>query len=275
MILKITKLEQHKINNNYTIPNIIKMKKIATTLLLATLVFVSCKSNEEKETFTDKTEKAHQKELFSTKQAIQFDFNLEFGGKERMVSQITLLTNSNEGLIEYKEGAKIVFNKDKVFYSPNIPNEDAVRFDAYTWGYFFLFPYKLTDPGTIWNAYDNLEKDSANFLTEKLSFKSGTGDAPDDWYVVYADKTTNLLSKAAYIVTFKAGKEEAEKNPHAIQYLDYKEVDGVPIATKWIFWGWTEGTGLTEEIGHATLTNIKFITVTDDTFKTDATFKTK
>lgn len=251
------------------------MKKIATTLLLATLAFVGCKSNEEKATFTDKTEKAHQKEPFSSKQAVQFDFNLEFGGKERMVSQITLLTNSTEGLIEYKDGAKIVYKKDKVYYSPNIPNEEAVRFDAYTWGYFFLFPYKLTDPGTIWNAYDNKETDHEDFLTEKLTFKSGTGDAPDDWYVVYADKNTHLISKAAYIVSVKAGKEEAEKNPHAIQYLNYKEVDGVPIATQWTFWGWKEGTGFTDEIGHASLTNIKFITVTEDTFKTDETFKTK
>jgi hypothetical protein len=31
-------------------------------------------------------------------------------------------------------------------------------------------------------------KDATNYLTEKLTFKSGTGDAPDDWYVVYADK---------------------------------------------------------------------------------------
>jgi hypothetical protein len=39
------------------------------------------------------------------------------------------------------------------------------------------------------------KKDATNYLTEKLTFKSGTGDAPDDWYVVYADKKTNLLEK--------------------------------------------------------------------------------
>jgi hypothetical protein len=55
-----------------------------------------------------------------------------------------------------------------------------------------------------------IKKKLLNYLTEKLTFKSGTGDAPDDWYVVYADKKTNLL-ETAYIVTLKAGKEEAEK----------------------------------------------------------------
>jgi hypothetical protein len=39
---------------------------------------------------------------------------------------------------------------------------------------------------------NNKEKDATNYL--KLTFKSGTGDAPDDWYVVYADKQIYLKS---------------------------------------------------------------------------------
>lgn len=251
------------------------MNKIFPTILFSILIFTGCKSNEEKESFTEKIEKGHQKEKFLSKQAIQYDFKLEFGSQERMDAQFTILTNSSQGVIEYKNGAKIIFDKDRVFYSPNIPNEKGVRFDAFTWEYFFLFPYKLTDPGTKWNTYDNKEADQDKYLSQKLSFKSGTGDAPDDWYVVYADKATNLIEKAAYIVTANGTKEEAEKNPHAIQYLEYKDVDGIAIATKWIFWEWKEGEGLSNNIGNATLTNIKFVTATEDTFKTDSSFKTK
>jgi hypothetical protein len=43
-----------------------------------------------------------------------------------------------------------------------------------------------------------IKKRRYKYLTEKLTFKSGTGDAPDDWYVVYADKKTNLLEKHRY-----------------------------------------------------------------------------
>lgn len=251
------------------------MKKIALTLTAIILTLVGCKPNEENLKFTDKVEKAHHKQEFLAKEAVQFDLKLAFGGSVRMDAKFTILTNSTKGIIEYKNGAKIIFDRDKVFYTATIPNEESVRFDAFTWEYFFLFPYKLTDPGTIWNTYDNIEKDQQNYLTEKLTFKSGTGEAPDDWYVVYADKKTNLLEKAAYIVTLKAGKEDAEKNPHAIQYLDYKEVDGIPIATKWVFWGWKDGKGLTEELGQATLTNIKFIKADVADFEPAADFKTK
>lgn len=251
------------------------MKKIALALTAIILTAVGCKSNEENLKFTDKVEKAHHKQEFLAKEAVQLDLKLEFGGKERIDAKFTILTNSTKGVIEYKNGAKIIFNKDKVFYSSTIPSEESVRFDAFTWEYFFLFPYKLSDPGTIWNAYDNKEKDNENYLTEKLSFKSGTGEAPDDWYVVYADKTTNLLEKAAYIVSINGGKEAAEKNPHAIQYLEYKAVDGIPMATKWVFWGWEEGKGFTDEIGHATLTDIKFVKADTDYFTAGADFKTK
>jgi hypothetical protein len=70
---------------------------------------------------------------------VQFNLKLEFGGTERMDAKFTILTNSTKGVIEYKNGAKIIFDQDKVFYSSTIPNEKSVRFDAFTWEY-FSFP---------------------------------------------------------------------------------------------------------------------------------------
>jgi hypothetical protein len=45
----------------------------------------------------------------------------------------------------------------KIFYSILPLSKKSVRFDAFTWEY-FSFPHKLSDPGTIWNEYDNKEK---------------------------------------------------------------------------------------------------------------------
>lgn len=251
------------------------MKKIVLALTIFLTITVGCKSNQENLKFTDKIEQAHHKKQFLANEAVQFNLKLEFGGKERMDAKFTLLTNSTKGVIEFKNGSKIVYDNNKMYYSPIIPNEESVRFDSFTWSYFFLLPNKLSDPGTIWNAYDNKEKDSENYRTEKLTFKSGTGDAPDDWYVVYVNKATNLIEKAAYIVSINSGKEEAEKDPHAIQYLDYEVVEGIPIATKWVFWSWEDGKGLKKELGRATITEIKFIKENIDYFKPGANFKSK
>lgn len=134
--------------------------------------------------FTEAVEMAHKKEAFLSHQAVSFNLLLKFGGNERLNGKITLLTNSNKGLIELPDGNKIIYKGDSVFCSPELANQKGVRFDAYTWSYFFLFPYKLTDEGTLWNDYPAKKINDSLFLSQKLTFKDGTGDAPDDWYVV-------------------------------------------------------------------------------------------
>jgi hypothetical protein len=39
-------------------------------------------------------------------------------------------------------------------------------------------------------------------------------------------------------ISLRSKPVRSRENPHAIQYLEYKDVDGIPIATKWIFWAW-------------------------------------
>ena len=74
-----------------------------------------------------------------------------------------------------------------------------------------------------------------------------------------------MIYTAAYIVTANKSKEEAEKDPHAIVYEDYKQVNGVPIAQKWSFYEWSEQDGLTNKLGQADLAGIRFVEV-DSTF---------
>jgi hypothetical protein len=248
------------------------MKKIIPFLALISLLsFKSSIGND----FTNQLEKSHQKEKFLKNDAIQFNIVATFGKSEWVNAKMTLSTNSGSGKIEFKNGKQIIYNGSSVFYSPDFDNDKGVRFDAYTIPYFFLLPYKLNDQGTVWNDYLNNEKDASSFLSNKLTFTKGTGDAPDDWYVLYANKKTNLLEKAAYIVTASGNIEKAEKNPHAIQYLDYVKVDGVPIATYWKFWGWKKDEGLTEQIGNAILSEVKFIKTNSDFYSAPANFKTK
>ena len=123
----------------------------------------------------------------------------------------------------------------------------------------------MTDPGTVWNPYSDSTLNGKTYDSAKLTFESGTGDADQDWYIVYADQETNLIYTAAYIVTANKSKEEAEKDPHAIVYEDYKQVNGVPIAQKWSFYEWSEQDGLTNKLGQADLAGIRFVEV-DSTF---------
>lgn len=216
--------------------------------------------------FVAMVEEAHQNVAFKAKEAVKFDIVLTFGGKERVNGTITTLTNSTKSRIDYKDGRSLIYDGDKV-YAVDKENEGSKRFAAYTWTYFFLFPYKLSDDGTKWAAYAQNSMNGKTYATQKLTFEAGTGDDPDDWYIAYANTENNLLEVAAYIVTAGKTQEEAEKDPHAISYHDYQMVDGIPVSHAWKFWGWTTTEGLTNQLGEATLSNIKFVDNTAKLFE--------
>lgn len=243
------------------------MKKlIAPFVLLMSLMVSSCKSHEEKNQFVEEIEKAHKKSDFLQQEAVQFDIDLTFGGKPRLKGQITILTNSSKARIDLADGNQIYIVKDSVFHSPEL-DSSKVRFDAFTWNYFMLFPYKLSDPGTKWSNPESLALGDVSYQTQQLSFQDGTGDAPDDWYIIYPNPKTHLIDVTAYIVTAHKDKAKAEENPHAIKYSDYVDVNGIPLATTWTFWEWSKASGISNEIGRATLSNIQFTTVEESTFK--------
>lgn len=215
---------------------------------------------EEREVneFVMHTEMAHKKYAYQAKGAISFDLRLVFREKERLNATFTMLTDGSKGRIDRNDGISMVYDgMDSWIVSDSVVDSD-MRFDIYTWSYFFGLPYKLSDDGTKYAAFDNDSLNGEQYNTQKLTFEAGTGDAPDDWYILYSDKETELLEVAAYIVTAGQSVEDAEEDPHAIKYEDYIDVDGIPIASNWSFWAWRTEAGLTEQLGYAELTNIEF-----------------
>lgn len=210
---------------------------------------------------------AHKSDTFFRHHAISFDINLRFNGKQRLKGRMTLLTNSSKAKIVYDDEKQIIVDGSKVWASPDLEQKPSrIRFDAYTWSYFFLFPYKLNDPGTQWTPSPNAKLDKREYTTQKLGFESGTGDAPDDWYIVFQNKETQMLEAAAYIVTANKTLIEAEEDPHAIRYENYVEIEGVPLSTSWTFWEWRTNKGLTKQLGQGDITNLEFVEVGDDFF---------
>ena len=263
------------------------MKKL---LLFSTiLVLFACKNNSESTSSEEKImtepdggigdgaispamqfpiaiENAHKKDEFLKHNAIQFDIALIFGGNERLNAKITTLTNSGKIKIVKKDSSTLTFDGENAWISPAAKNYNGARFDMFTWQYFFALPFKLTDNGTNWEMPKLRIMDSSKVNSAKLTFGENIGDAPDDWYIIYQAEDQKLAA-AAYIVTLNKEISTAEANPHAINYHDYKIVDGVPFATTWTFHNWSKENGIEDEIGKAKISNIKFITPEDDFFK--------
>lgn len=227
--------------------------------ILLSLVIGSSAMMAQSLAFVEETEAAHELDAFSSHETISFDIIVEFGGSQRLKARMTLGTDSGAGLIEYDNGQKLLFKGDELYSTNGLSEKKGLRFTAYTWSYFFLFPYKLSDAGTNWEDYvaNHRIGDKAHD-TAKLTFEAGTGDAPDDWYIAYGDPDTHLIEVAAYIVTAGASQAEAEEDPHAIKYEDYRLIDGVPIAHEWTFWSWRSERGLTDRLGQASIHNVRF-----------------
>ena len=219
--------------------------------------------------YVARLEAAHQKEQFLQHEAVQFDLSLSFGGRERFNGTITVRTNSTEACLAFSDGRRLLYKGSEVYAPAAMATPDkknSTRFGAYTWAYFFLFPYKLNDPGTQWADVDFPELNGTPYETQKLTFEAGTGDDPEDWYITYAHPEQYLIEAAAYIVTAGKTQAKAEEDPHAIQYADFNPVEGIPMAHRWTFWGWRAEQGLTDQLGEGTISNIQFITPSDETF---------
>lgn len=212
-------------------------------------------------------ENAHNKSGFLEQNAIRFDLKLSFRGKKRLFGKLTLATNSSAGKIEYDNGDILLYNPEGIYHSDSMTSDSKLKFTAYTWSYFFLFPYKISDPGANWKPIDLSSLEGHDQNTYELTFDPGIGEAPDDWYKLYVDKKTNLIHVGAYIVTANKTREEAEVDPHAIEYKIYKNIKGIPIAHNWSFWEWRADRGLTAKLGEAILENVEFVELNNDYFE--------
>lgn len=253
------------------------MKKLIILTITTLIITVGCqqkkvdaKKNEDKpteKTISQKIETAHKKMSFLKKEAVSFDAEISFGGNEIFNANITISTSSDIAKIVYKNGDEIYVDKQNIYVSPGLKENAGVRFHAYTWTYFFLFPYKLNDIGTKWDDNFKTQETKNALQTAKLSFKANTGDAPNDWYITYSDKQNNMLKHVAYIVTAGKTKAAAEADPHGIKYNDYTTIQDIPVSTNWGFYEWNLNEGLTNKIGNGKITNIKFITDFRSNFK--------
>lgn len=205
-------------------------------------------------------ESTHHKENFTDKKAVSFHLNLSFDGQPRMGATVSLMTNYSKIKVEKGDGTTLIYDGKNAMLFPKNKMYKQAEFDMWTWAYFFSLPFKLTDPGTKWQDKGQDSINGKLYNTAKLTFEKGTGDSSDDWYVVYADKNTNMLAAAAYIVTYggKNSKKAAE-NPHAIVYKNYFTLKKVPMAKNWEFHHWSKDKGVYgKPIGKATISKVKF-----------------
>lgn len=110
------------------------------------------------------------------------------------------------------------------------------RFLALLNYYFLDLPWLMKDPGVVLDAPGTrtLWDDPKIYTTIRVTFEPGTGDTPDDYYVLYIDPGTHRLHACEYIVTYAdllpPGVEHTP--PHILVYDEYETVDGLLVPAR-------------------------------------------
>ena len=96
---------------------------------------------EPKVEFTDaeklvaEIEKTHKKEVFEQNEVVQFDLQLNFGGKERFNGRVYVMISGAK--IKMEDDSTLMFwNGEKAMVLPSTENNEKARFDLLTWSYF-------------------------------------------------------------------------------------------------------------------------------------------
>ncbi|MEZ5332853.1 MAG: hypothetical protein R2991_12565 [Thermoanaerobaculia bacterium] len=204
---------------------------------------------------------------WNARSAVRVPLRVEFGGKTILDGVMTTDTAAGRSRFEIDDGTLLVFDGESAWVSPEDAPIARARFHVLTWPYFLAAPMKLDDPGVHLEALGPRPfLDGEPLEAARLTFDAGTGDTPDDWYVVYLD-ADDRLAGMAYIVTWGKSVEEAEKEPHAIVYRDRVDVDGVSVPTLWTFHHWSLEEGVTgEPIGRVELGTARFVEPDAGTF---------
>lgn len=218
--------------------------------------------------FAAPIEATHNAAAWRAQSAIRADLEVDFEGRRAVDARVTFTPDAARSRFELPSGAIGVFDGSTGWVAPTAEAFPGARFHLLTWPYFAAVPYKLRDPGARLEELGSRETLGQSWDLARLTFAPGTGDAPDDWYLLYRDPATGRLGAMAYIVTFGRDLTSAEADPHAIVYRDVVEVGGIPIPTRWTFHPWSEGEGIGESvIGEARLRNLALIEADAATFR--------
>ncbi|MEM1207908.1 MAG: hypothetical protein AAGI54_01450 [Planctomycetota bacterium] len=213
------------------------------------------------EVLVGQIEAAHQTEKYLGETAVQADFVVDFPGMVSLSGTMWFTPAVGQTRLELDDGTVIVFDGETCWVTPESAASPMARFHALTWPYFAALPNKMTEPGVNLESVGMLPAAGERMPAVKMTFGEGVGDAPDDWYYVFADEQ-GVVRAASYIVTFGKSEEEAvdaEDNASIILYQGYQPVDGVPISTDWIFGYWDDESGMGLVKGSAGLSNVRFV----------------
>ena len=207
-------------------------------------------------------EKAHNAAEYRKRENVRFEITGNIGGLENHQATITMSTTTHDVKIQPATGSPFVYEDSKTSLMEDSIMNNFERLNSFAWAHFFSLPKRLRNHDVRVEKFEGsgvLNGESYKVRRIRLEPKPGFDDL-FEWYVVYADRNTGLLRYAAYALPEQMSYSE-DAISHAVEYSDYRDIDGIPIAHTWTFWEWNPEKGLGKKLGDAQLENVNFLFV--------------
>ncbi len=116
------------------------------------------------------------------------------------------------------------------------------RFWSLTPYYFVGLPFVLADEGINFESLPAAKLDGTPYDMVKVTYAQGTGDASDDYYVLYLHPDTGQLDALRYIVSYPGYFPSGGHNPEKLMKITGQtKVDGITLPTGYATYVWNDG----------------------------------
>ena len=166
---------------------------------------------------------------------ISFRFNYQpLNGKTARDSYQTVDTWSNKSLHTSATDSTAKFGWTGEQAWVNAKDSTAFAYDTKFWAltplWFVGHPFVLSGEGVNLALLEPTTFKEKDYNVVKVTFDAETGDAPDDYYILYVNKESNKLAVMRYIVSypqyFKDGGHAPEK---FTEFVGEQVVDGITM----------------------------------------------
>jgi hypothetical protein len=162
---------------------------------------------------------------------------LQAGTPQPTISQVTVEQGRRRAYLDFPESKSRITWDGKEAWSENWKAPIPPRFLALLNYYFLNLPWLAMDRGVNLSAPDKgkLWDDPTEYTTVKMTFDSGVGDTPDDYYILYIDPKSNRLKACEYIATYASILPQGKKATpvHVLVYENSSTVDGLVVPTQY------------------------------------------
>jgi hypothetical protein len=217
------------------------------------------------EVIADRLPQLHGSATWRQKTAVQFDLKIEMGGKPVLDGTMTCETNRRRARIDLKDGGSLIFDGYATHVASTSIDPELARTHLEIWPKILAIPFQLRDRSVQPAEYKTMYLKSVAYDSIKLFHKSPDGKETGDFRVVFSHPKDFMIRAIGNVPLQPLVNSGSPDDRYALTLDDYTEVEGVKLATRWMFWKWGNDL-IGEPIGNATLSSIKFVVPADGAF---------